>query len=408
MARNSRRELPFACPWLAAIQIVVAGITLHGGALLAADETSWALPEIGPGTLSFDARLRYEHNHADSDSGEIDAFGLRTRIGYSWDWDSNVSSQIELEDLRFIESDNRPPLDVPTTEVNQAWFDFGGLKLGRQVYTLDDHRFIGHVGWRQNIQSFDALTGGMEIDRRTKLNLGYLNSVRRVNASHQELDGIVLNGKRTIYDWLDVTAFAYLLDFEETLLASSDTWGLRATGKTETDALALNYALSYARQSDNASSLAPFQLDYLAGEISATAKESTFEIGFEILEGDGQSGFSTPLATVHKFNGFADSFAGASLGLGGGLSQGLKDYYARFSCNIPHVEVPLTIAYHQFETQNLSDYLGRELDIVVTYRLSAHAQILSKYARFDSDGRENVTYGGFNKSVFTIELNLSY
>jgi len=408
MARVSWSEFAKLNRKLIATRRAAFWVAIFGFTSLKADETSWTLPEIGPGKLNLDTRLRYEHNHAENDPNDIDAFGLRTRIGYSWDWDSNVSSQIEVEDLRFIESDNRPPLDVPTTEVNQAWLDFGGLKLGRQVYTLDDHRFIGHVGWRQNIQSFDALTGGMEIDQNTKLNMGYLASVNRINASQQDLDGILLNGKRTLSNWLDLTAFAYLLDFEKTLLASSDTWGLRANGSRELPDGSLNYHLSYARQSENSASASPFELDYLAGEVSGTAWGSTFGIGVEILEGDGLSGFSTPLATVHKFNGFADAFAGASLGLGGGLSQGLKDYYARYSCTIPQLEVPLTIAYHQFETQNLSDYLGSELDIVATYRLSNHAQILSKYARFDSDGPENVTYGGFDKTVFTIELNLSY
>jgi hypothetical protein len=33
-------------------------------------------------------------------------------------------------------------------------------KIGRQVITMDNHRFVGHVGWRQDRQTFDALTLG--------------------------------------------------------------------------------------------------------------------------------------------------------------------------------------------------------------------------------------------------------
>ena len=31
------------------------------------------------------------------------------------------------------------------------------ITLGRQRIVLDDHRFVGNVGWRQNEQTFDAL-----------------------------------------------------------------------------------------------------------------------------------------------------------------------------------------------------------------------------------------------------------
>ena len=31
------------------------------------------------------------------------------------------------------------------------------VTLGRQRIVLDDHRFVGNVGWRQNEQTFDAI-----------------------------------------------------------------------------------------------------------------------------------------------------------------------------------------------------------------------------------------------------------
>jgi hypothetical protein len=33
------------------------------------------------------------------------------------------------------------------------------LTLGRQRINLDDQRFVGSVGWRQNEQTFDAVRG---------------------------------------------------------------------------------------------------------------------------------------------------------------------------------------------------------------------------------------------------------
>ncbi len=396
-----RPRISYACT-------LALGLALLGLPILNADEAAWKLPKIGPGNINLDARLRYEYNGSDTSTESINGLGLRTRLGYTWDWEGSVSSQVEIEDLHFIESDNRPPLDVPTTEVNQAWIDFEGLKLGRQVYTLDDHRFIGHVGWRQNIQSFDALTGVFKPDQITNLNFAYLDSVNRINATTQDLDGVLANGTRKFSERFSLSSFAYLLDFEKPALSSSDTFGLRATGMLKHDQNSLGYAISYAKQDDNSGSTIPFDLDYLAGEITGSANGSTIAFGFEFLEGDGTSGFSTPLATVHKFNGFADQFAGTSLGLAGGLNQGLKDYYVRYSGKIASLDIPIAISYHHFETENLADFLGNEFDLVATHRLNDHTQIVSKYAYYQSDDQENVAYGGFNKTVFTFELNISY
>ena len=52
--------------------------------------------------------------------------------------------------------------DPRATEVNQAWIHYKkgsmDIQAGRQRFTLDNHRFIGNVGWRQNEQTFDAVT----------------------------------------------------------------------------------------------------------------------------------------------------------------------------------------------------------------------------------------------------------
>ena len=340
----------------------------------------------------------------------MNGLGERTRLGYSIANEEGVAALVEIEDVRFADSKDRPGLDVPTTELNQAWISAGGAKLGRQVYTLDDHRFIGHVGWRQNIQSFDALTGALALDGQSKLNLAYLHSVRRINATSQDLEGILLNASRSFSDGLQLTAFGYFLDFDRPVLASSDTIGLRATGSLKGDAGNYSYSLSYAQQGDNSGSGRDFDLDYLAGELNASASGITLGAGFEILEGDGISGFTTPLATVHKFNGFADQFAGTSLGLAGGLSQGLVDYYAKLGFKIPEANIPVTLFYHHFETDSVDDFLGDEIDAVATYKLNDYATFITKYAlyRADSDGPENVAYGGRDKTVFTLEVNLNF
>ena len=52
--------------------------------------------------------------------------------------------------------------DPETTELNQAYLSFRGgetiLSAGRQRLVLDNARFVGEGAWRQNQQTFDALT----------------------------------------------------------------------------------------------------------------------------------------------------------------------------------------------------------------------------------------------------------
>jgi hypothetical protein len=42
--------------------------------------------------------------------------------------------------------------------VNQVFLDGYGFKLGRQKIIFDNARFVGDVGWRQNDQTFDAIS----------------------------------------------------------------------------------------------------------------------------------------------------------------------------------------------------------------------------------------------------------
>lgn len=90
------------------LSLISLGLSQLGLPILNADEAAWELPEIGPGIINLDARLHYEYHGSDARTESINGLGLRTRLGYTWDRDGGVSSQVEIEDLHFIESDNRP------------------------------------------------------------------------------------------------------------------------------------------------------------------------------------------------------------------------------------------------------------------------------------------------------------
>src|SRR6185436_4931133 len=117
------------------------------------------------------------------------------------------------------------------------------LTLGRQRILLDDQRFVGNSGWRQNEQTFDAFRVVNRTVTNLTLDATYLNRVNRVNGpdSPQGVyngDGILLNaGYQTKIGKL--SAFGYLLDFDpitnipagiNPIRDSTSTYGLRFAG----------------------------------------------------------------------------------------------------------------------------------------------------------------------------------
>ena len=109
---------------------------------------------------------------------------MRTRFGYQTKPVFGVSGLLEGVNTASpkpsgyfdgVESNMSQSLvaDPTRTDINRVWLNFekqewAGLKLkaGRQRIKLDDDRWIGNVGWRQNEQTYDAA--------RLQTNLGFL------------------------------------------------------------------------------------------------------------------------------------------------------------------------------------------------------------------------------------------
>ena len=162
------------------------------------------LPEaIAKGKFNLNARLRYEYVEQDGVGAITEpshAPTLRTRFGFTSAPLYGFQGMLEGENITVIGSkDNfnaagsngtgyRPVVaDPPTTELNQAWLSYAytnmlTVKGGRQRIALDNHRFIGDVGWRQNMQTFDAVTAEARPVKDLGLSYGYVWDVRRVFA----------------------------------------------------------------------------------------------------------------------------------------------------------------------------------------------------------------------------------
>ena len=112
--------------------------------------------------------LRYRFEHVDQEGlpEDANASTLRSRLGYETQAYKNFYVLVELESVFSIgkerfndtingKSDFPVVADPETTELNQGFLNFDGLpdtslRFGRQRIVLDNQRFVGAVGFRQN------------------------------------------------------------------------------------------------------------------------------------------------------------------------------------------------------------------------------------------------------------------
>jgi hypothetical protein len=348
------------------------------------------------------ADIRYRHEAVDDDAFGRDAQAdtLRLRLGWSGLLGNGFSAGAELEGVaelsdRFNSGANGHTsyptvLDPESFELNRAWLAWQGehlgATLGRQRLLLDNQRFVGNVGWRQNEQTFDALQLEYAPTTAFKLRYTWAARVHRVAgdeardplARERELDAHFLNAA-----WSGsagtLVGYGYWLDDRDVATASSRTLGLRWTGQRDLGPGAFGWTLESARQHEHADNPRDFSLGYLLVEPSWRQAGLTWKLGLERLEGDGAVGFQTPLATLHAFNGWADKF-------GTTPANGLEDRYASVSGPLWDGKLGWTVAWHDFDADRGGADYGREWDASLSFPLPGKIKGLLKFADYRSDG----------------------
>ena len=330
---------------------------------------------IMTGETDINLNLRYERVNQDNALKDADALTLRTRLTYSTGTFLGFSSVVEFEDSRVVlglddynntlgdHSNHSVIPDPETTELDQFLIKYQqksfGLKVGRQVITMDNHRFIGHVGWRQDRQTFDGVMVNYQASEKVDLNYGYLTQRNRIFSQGKDIDSKdhLVNGsyKMSIGK---LTGYGYFLTVDDNTDNDLDTVGIRFSGATIFGEQKITYQLEYARQ-DTDNDVSSYSADYMLAEIGSAFAGVGFKLGYEILGSDnGNYGFSTPLATVHKFNGWSDQFLNTP-------KEGLKDLYASIGGKLAGGK--WAVIYHKFDAENASltvADLGSEINAV--------------------------------------------
>jgi hypothetical protein len=382
-------------------------------------EGDWIKPII-------DIRTRYEF--ADVDGSDVShAWTFRERLGLKTIAWNGFSALIEGEFSQAAVDDyhggapladpfdpaNSLIADPETNELNQAYLQYEGFdttaRLGRQRIKYDNDAFIGNVGWRQNEQTFDAISlSNKTIDGLT-LNYAYLNQVNRIFGSDADAPLAVstnvqdfaasahlFNVSYTGIEGLTLGSYAYIMNFKDVGAWDNNTFGVSA--KKDVYGLTLYGELAWQ---DKAGIAGTEEALYAHATASKTFGCHAFTLGVEHLD----AGFKTPLATLHAFNGFADVFLG---GRTSGAHNGLTNTYLSHSMPICW-GVKWINVLHMMGDNELSAGYGWEYDSVLSKKFNDNFTAIAKLAWFNSEGDGFVGAAPMQDATrFSIELNYMF
>jgi hypothetical protein len=287
-----------------------------------------------------------------------------------------------------------PIVDPEVTQLNRGFAKYqrkGDYPVtaiaGRQRIIYDDARFVGNVGWRQNEQTFDSFLADAGW-KGLKVSYSYLWHIKRIfgDETSSRLTRDFASNSHAVnvsYDFDSgpkLVWFAYALNLRNEDLRSrtnsSNSYGFRITGDHGFgESWKLDYAGSYAYQTAAGANPNP---SYDAHYVWASAMFSYkpiagLGVGYEMLGDGGVDGarFVTPLATAHKFNGFAD------LWLDNNATGGLRDLFVTLAPSLPW-GIKGKFVYHHFWSDRTGEDLGQEIDGVFSKKLKWGFSVLTK------------------------------
>jgi len=356
-----------------------------------------------------EARARYEHVEQDGLIEDADALTFRIRAGVQGSagpWSALVEAQGTMAGVDHYYDGlhgaaTRPQVaDPENIALYRAQIRYRSaaftVTAGRQKIMLDDERFIGNAGFRDNAQTFDAVRVEATPFKGLKADISYAWDVRTiwgVEGAGARPQGV---GGRNVFANVShaspigtLTGFAYLIDQNETAVQgyrlSSQSYGARLAGTQPLGTKAkLSYQASWATQSDYRNNPNDYRASYYLLDAGLDISGFKLGAGYEVLGADkglALTSFQLPLGTNFKFQGWADKFLTTP-------PDGVRDLYASLGYGAkafgPFKAVTLQAAYHRFESDRLVRRYGDEIDLLASAKLGGVAVSL-RYADYDAD-----------------------
>ncbi len=316
--------------------------------------------------------------------------------------------------------------DPRLTRLDQAWLSYTytnwiSVKAGEQQLALDNHRFIGDVQWRQNMQTFDAVTARSEPLPGLRLFYGYVWDVHRVFGDVSGLPAAntdfesqshLINLSYSGWKYGRFVAYSYLLDLHNSAgdANSSATYGGYFAGAAPLGSKVLvDYRAEFAWQTDYAKSPLRYGTEYYNFEFGASLKPFAFGAGYEDLGSGvntgasrGRASFQTPLATLHSFNGWDDVFLTTP-------ANGLRDLYVYAQVTLP-AQIPLRFVLHKYDADFGGAGYGEELDVVASKKFGKYWTALIKYAYYQGQdaAKPSLGVGGVDIQKFWAQIEFNF
>ncbi len=404
MQHGRKSHAPGPRSSLVALLLLALALNLAAVSLAEDEKAPSSLGEaFKQGSLAFSLRFRYEDVSQDGFTKDAHAPTLRTTLGFRSKAFHGFSVFVEAENVAVVGDDaynnagkpshnwngvtDRPVVADPQgTEVNQAYLSFVSgdtrIRIGREEISLGNQRFIGSVGWRQNHQTLDAFSLVNSSLENADITYVYVDNVNRIFGDNKPMSSHLLNGAFKIGPTAKLAVYGYFLDYDELAVAglSTATVGAAFTNKTKigTGGTSFLYDLEYALQSDHGDNPNDVDVAYYRAEIGGAGKKFTAKIGYEVLEGSPADGkFTTPLATLHKWNGWADKFLATP-------ANGLEDMWLALSTKFGG-SWSLSAVYHEFGANTGGADYGDEIDLHLTYKASWKQTFGIKAAFYGAD-----------------------
>jgi len=380
-------------------------------------DTLWDAVLYGHPWVNF--RLRYE-GVEQVGKLDADAWTLRTRLGYETAQFGWVSAFIEFSDTailgtqRFNSGGGTSPtrtafatvLDPNGALVNRARIDINvpsrinlHIRAGRQRITLDNQRFIGNVGFRQIEQTYDGVSLTLTPLPDVGFFYAYIGRVNRIfgpraifpfdhNRVHTHFIHATYGGLPNAH----LVGYVYLADNRDIPVFSNNSYGVRLKGHfVPAEYWKLHYVAEYAYQTDATNNPVKYNQSYFHLVFGATFNSwITGQFDWEQLGGDASTpgkAFRTPLATLRKFQGWADLFLVTP-------AAGINDYYGTLKIKLPIKGTHAIAVYHHFTAESGSTQYGNEVDLGLSYVANRYISFGVQYANF---GSKNVMFPNTRK-----------
>jgi len=350
---------------------------------------------LSKGKLSLELRTRYEHDDDQAflppaDHKTANALTNRTILGFTSKPLFDISLNLQfvnvtaLGDERYNSTLNGQTRyatvqDPGLTQVLQGYFSWKGLKVGRQVLSVDNQRFIGPGAWSQTPKSFTGATFQSSFGLSwMEVYGGHLIRLHTSTGINRDLKADFLRVRFTPFPFLNVTPFVFATEETTAPTTSYLHRGLRVDGRWK----GLIYEASYAQQRGYKESTVTADRSYRQGMAGYAFKVVTLKAVHEELEG----GFDTPLSSLHGFYGWSDR-------LGKTPVNGLIDQYLQAEAKAWGITFEAQV--HRFKAQRISQNYGQEVDLSLIRPVTKNLTLQVKWADYRGDS-EAPTAGSLN------------